>query len=219
MIQPGTVVLDHKQEEIISKVFKWQEVIYGVFILEKNHFLSLCICDLLWGSNRNICRYKSQGTGIWTVADAIEHKKKKKKKKMSLCQWFMHTQHAKLTYYTKFSIYTRYSWHLWHPYISFSDRAHMSKRCTQINTHRLLETEPVKIARANHVNFPWSHVLQRLHDSTYWSRWRCVIWLILAFIIIILNQQLFAWLKPPFDSYHLLKKRQGRKQRFAPPSA
>ena len=36
--------------------------------------------------------------------------------------------------------------------ISFSDRAHMSKRCTQINTHRLLETAPVKIARANHVN-------------------------------------------------------------------
>ena len=32
-------------------------------------------------------------------------------------------------------------------------RAHMSKRCTQINTHRLLETAPVKIARANHVNF------------------------------------------------------------------
>ena len=28
----------------------------------------------------------------------------------------------------------------------------MSKRCTQINTHRLLETAPVKIARANHVN-------------------------------------------------------------------
>ena len=88
-------------------------------------------------------------------------------------------------------------------HISFSDRAHMSKRCTQINTHRLLETAPVKIARANNVNFPWSHVLQRLRDSTYWSRWRCVTWLILVFIIIILNQQLFAWLKPPFDSCHL----------------
>ena len=43
----------------------------------------------------------AQGTGIWTVADAIEQIFKKK---MSLCQWFMHTQHAKLTYYTKFSI-------------------------------------------------------------------------------------------------------------------
>ena len=31
-------------------------------------------------------------------------------------------------------------------HISSSDRAHMSKRCTQNNTHRLLETAPVKIA-------------------------------------------------------------------------
>ena len=31
---------------------------------------------------------------------------------------------------------------------------HMSKRCIQINTHRLLERAPVKIARANHVDFP-----------------------------------------------------------------
>ena len=38
MIQPDTLVLDHKQEEIISRVFKWQEVIYGVFILEKKRF-------------------------------------------------------------------------------------------------------------------------------------------------------------------------------------
>ena len=71
------------------------------------------------------------------------------------------------------------------------------------------ETAPVKITQANHMNFPWSHVLQRLCDSMHWSRWRCVIWLILVFIIIFLNQQLFAWLKPPFDSSHLLKKRQG----------
>ena len=67
----------------------------------------------------------------------------------------MHTQHAKLTYYKKFSIF-----HLNHVFmtpmtpIPFSDTAHMTKRCTQINTHRLLETAPVKIARANHVNFP-----------------------------------------------------------------
>ena len=74
----------------------------------------------------------------------------------------MHTQHAKLTFIQIFPfkpcIHDTYDTH-----ISFSDRAHMSKRCTQINTHRLLETAPVKIARANHVNLS---VIARAATST-----------------------------------------------------
>ena len=60
-------------------------------------------------------------------------------RKTDLLYKIFHLNHVFMTYDT---------------HISFSDRAHMSKRCTQINTHRLLETAPVKIARANHVNFP-----------------------------------------------------------------
>ena len=153
----------------------------------------------------------AQGTGIWTVADAIKQIKKKKKKKKRNKNVFMSMVYAHTTRKTDLLCKI---FHLNHVFMTpmtpiylsvieptWANGAHKSTHTVCLKRHQSRSHELITLT------FPWSHVLQRLRDRTYWSRWRCVIWLILVFIIIILNQQLFVWLKPLFDSYHFLKKR------------